>query len=899
MMKNTVLNPIRRLDYTPPAYWIDKVDLTLDLNPCKTRVLNRMRVRPNPEVEAGQALRLNGEKLDLVRVLIDGQGATFRLEETPRGNQLVIEQPPAQPFDLEIFTVCRPDQNTECQGLYVSQGTFFTQCEAESFRRITYFLDRPDVMAVYSVTLRADKKSYPVLLSNGNLIEQGDLPNGQHYALWQDPFPKPCYLFALVAGNLVCREQSIVSRSGRSHLLQIYVRAGDLDKTEFTMRSLIHAIAWDEARFGLALDLDRYMIVAVSDYNMGAMENKGLNIFNTKYVLANQASATDSDFFAIESVVGHEYFHNWTGNRVTCRDWFQLTLKEGLTVFRDQEFSMDMAATASARAIKRIDDVRVLRARQFSEDAGPMAHPIRPDEYAQVDNFYTATVYEKGAEVIRMMQTLVGREGFGKGLKLYFERFDGQAVTCDDFVQALADANPQSLLNLHLTQFKRWYAQAGTPRVKASGWYDAEQNTYKLTLTQSCAPSVGQPHKEPYVIPVAMGLVSSADGGEMPLQLAEEAVGQDGTRVLALTEPEQSWLFVNLDTEPVPSLFRGFSAPIVLDMPMPDDSWITLLAHDTDPFNRWEAAQRLMLNRIIHFVNSAEPVILDAPFINAMRAMLHDATLDSGFKELLLSLPSELYIAGQFDIVDPQRIHKTCEAIQQQLASELYSEWISIWNNSQVDAGYELSHKQAGRRALANLALSFICRAATANDRLVWEGKAYQRFKDADNMTDRLGALKALQAARSALLPKALQRFLDKFHDEALVVDKWFTLQALASDLNGDVLPHVRELLKHPDFSLKNPNRARSLISAFCQSNPAGFHREDGQGYSFWAEQVLTLNQLNAQVAARLARALDNWRNLAKPYREQAKLALEKVASGQLAPDVKEIISRALDEPAA
>lgn len=902
-MKEATQQLIQREDYTAPAYWIDTVNLTFDLDPVKTRVLNCMRVRPNPHVTQPQPLRLDGEELDLSRVLINGQGATFRIEQTQRGNQLVLEKVPDEAFDLEIFTVCRPDQNTECQGLYVSQGALFTQCEAESFRRITYFLDRPDVMATYTVTLRANKALYPVLLSNGNLTDQGDLPDSRHYAVWHDPFPKPSYLFALVAGTLACREQRIRSSNGKSHTLQVYVRQSDLEKTEYAMNSLINAIAWDEARFGLSLDLDRYMIVAVSDFNMGAMENKGLNIFNTKYVLANSATATDDDFMGIESVIGHEYFHNWTGNRITCRDWFQLTLKEGLTVFRDQEFSMDMAGTPSARAIKRIEDVRALRTRQFPEDAGPMAHPIRPDAYEQVDNFYTTTIYEKGAEVIRMMQTLVGRAGFAKGITLYFKRFDGQAVTCDDFIQAIADANPASALAQHLAQFKRWYAQAGTPHVKASGWYDAEQNTYKLTLTQSCPATVGQPTKEPFVIPVAVGLIAAADGLEIPLQFANEEVGQDGTRVLTLTETEQSWTFVNIDTQPVPSLLRNFSAPVILEIDMPDAHWLALLAHDTNPFNRWEAAQRLALARAIHFVNTGEPVQLDAPYVNAMRNVLLHASLDAGFKALVLTLPSEIYMAEQFNIVDPERIHTVRQAMLNQLALALQEPWIATWKALSAKTSYELTPQAMGKRALANMALANICRAAmqnNADNRLsIWEGKAYQRFKDTDNMTDRLGALAALQACTSSLLQPAMDRFLNLYHSEALVVDKWFSLQATASDHDGNVLARVHDLLKHPDFSLKNPNRVRSLISAYCQNNPAAFHRIDGAGYDFWVQQVLALNKTNAQIAARLARALDNWSKLAQPYREKALAAIQKVASHKdLAAEVKEIISRAL-QPAS
>ncbi len=561
---------IHRADYQPPAFWIDTVELCFDLDPAKTRVLNRMRLRRNPDVMP-QPLRLDGEELNLARVLVGGQGTSFKLED----GQLVLENLPEghEPFELEVFTTCAPIKNTKLMGLYVSNDSFFTQCEAEGFRRITYFLDRPDVMASYTVTLRADKAKYPVLLSNGNLVDQGELEGGRHFAKWVDPFRKPSYLFALVAGQLVAREQRIVSRSGKEHLLQVYVRAGDLDKTEHAMNSLMASVAWDEARFGLPLDLERFMIVATSDFNMGAMENKGLNIFNTKYVLANQATATDMDYANIESVVGHEYFHNWTGNRVTCRDWFQLSLKEGLTVFRDQEFSQDLAGDASARAVKRIEDVRVLRTAQFPEDAGPMAHPVRPDQYLEINNFYTVTVYEKGAEVVRMMQTLVGREGFAKGLALYFQRHDGQAVTCDDFAQAIADANPESQLAQRLDQFKRWYSQAGTPRVKAQTHYDAVSGIYTLTLSQSCAPTPGQPDKQPFVIPIALGLLD-ANGRELT----------SGMHVL--TQASETLTFPGYSAEPVPSLLRGFSAPVVLQYAYSVQQLLALPADDTDPFFR-------------------------------------------------------------------------------------------------------------------------------------------------------------------------------------------------------------------------------------------------------------------------------------------------------------------------
>ncbi|OYU43506.1 MAG: aminopeptidase N, partial [Burkholderiales bacterium PBB4] len=576
---------IHRADYTPPAFWIDTVDLAFDLDPAKTRVLSKMRLRRNADVPV-QALRLDGEELNLARVLVNGQGTSFKIE----GSQLVLENLPEgnDPFELEIFTTCAPNKNTSLSGLYVSNDSFFTQCEAEAFRGITYFLDRPDVMASYTVTLRADKAKYPVLLSNGNLVEEGKLDDGRHFAKWVDPHKKPCYLFALVGGTLVAREQRITSRSGHDHLLQVYVRPGDLNKTEHAMNSLMASVAWDEARFGLPLDLERFMIVATSDFNMGAMENKGLNIFNTKYVLASQATATDADFDGIESVVGHEYFHNWTGNRITCRDWFQLSLKEGLTVFRDQEFSQDMCANASARAVKRIEDVRVLRTAQFPEDAGPMAHPVRPDSYIEINNFYTVTIYEKGSEVVRMMQTLasegaddaLGRKGFAKGMKLYFERFDGQAVTCDDFAQSIADANPNSALARLLPQFKRWYSQAGTPRVAATGAYDATAQTYTLHFTQSCAPTAGQSSKEPFVIPVKLGLVGNS-GAALPLQVQGGAATSADSHVLVLTNPAQSITFTGVTEEPVPSILRGFSAPVVLSFDYSDAQQLTLLAHDS------------------------------------------------------------------------------------------------------------------------------------------------------------------------------------------------------------------------------------------------------------------------------------------------------------------------------
>jgi aminopeptidase N len=878
----------RRADYTAPAFWIRSVELSFDLEPAKTLVINRMQIERNAGV-AAQPLRLHGEELNLTRVQVDGNSVSFRHED----GMLVIDTLPEGPFTLEIRNTCAPEKNTALSGLYTSGGGFFTQCEAEGFRRITYFLDRPDVMAVYTVTLRAAKAAYPVLLCNGNLVAQGDLDNGRHFAKWHDPFPKPSYLFALVAADLVAREQHIRTRSGKNHLLQVYVRRGDLDKTEHAMNSLIASVAWDEARFNLPLDLERFMIVAVGDFNMGAMENKGLNIFNTKYVLANPATATDGDYAGIESVVAHEYFHNWTGNRVTCRDWFQLSLKEGLTVFRDQEFSMDMtggtSAQHSARAVQRIEAVRDLRQIQFPEDAGPMSHPVRPDQYEEINNFYTATVYEKGAEVVRMMQTLVGRAGFAKGMSLYFERHDGQAVTCDDFAQAIADANPGSALARTLETFKRWYAQNGTPRLAARGRYDAPTRTYTLGIEQHVG--AGQ---QPFVVPLEMGLVGR-DGRAIALQLEDEPATGATQRLLVLEEARSFFTFVNVDVEPVPSLLRGFSAPVVIADGLHDAELLTLLAHDGDPFNRWDAGQRLALNQLLVSVQSNVAAVPDQAFVEAMRGVLRHPTLDPAFKELVLTLPSEGYLAEQLSVVDPQRIHAAREALLQQLARALHDDWVWAFENHQVAGPYTPDAASAGRRALANLALRMLCLDATARGDSVWPGRAYQRFKDADNMTVRQGALTALLHAHSELAEPALARFHELFKDEALVLDKWFALQAMAPERGGSVFQRAKALLKHPDYSLANPNRARSLIFPLCRENPAAFHRSDFAGYAFWADRVTELDPINPQLAARCARLMDRWTQLAEPYRSGARAAIERVnAHAGLSSGVREIVTRAL-----
>ncbi|MEO8835437.1 MAG: aminopeptidase N [Caldimonas sp.] len=881
---------VRREDYAAPPFWIRQVDLSFDLDPAKTLVVSRMRIERNGAVAAGP-LKLHGEDITLTRCLANGESVSFRHED----GFLVIDELPEGTFTLEIRNTCAPEKNTCLSGLYTSGGGFFTQCEAEGFRRITYFLDRPDVMAEYTVLLRANKAAYPVLLSNGNLVEQGELDNGRHYAKWHDPFPKPSYLFALVAADLVAREQHIRSRAGTDHLLQVYVRRGDLDKTEHAMNSLVASVVWDEARFGLPLDLERFMIVAVGDFNMGAMENKGLNIFNTKYVLANAATATDEDFDAIESVVGHEYFHNWTGNRITCRDWFQLSLKEGLTVFRDQEFSMDMLPGPTARAVKRISDVRHLRQVQFPEDAGPMAHPVRPDSYVEINNFYTPTVYEKGAEVVRMMQTLVGRAGFAQGMKLYFERFDGQAVTCDDFARAIADANPESELARLLPQFKRWYAQAGTPKVTARGRYDAPSRTYTLGLDQAAATATGAAH-EPFVIPLAVGLVGR-DGQALPLRLEDEPEdAAKSARVLVLDEARSFFTFVGVEQPPVLSLLRGFSAPVTLGDGLADADLLVLLRHDSDPFNRWEAGQRLAMNRLLAAVRAdGEPAPLDDEFASAMRDVLRHPELDPAFKHLVLTLPSETYVAEQLASVDPQRIHAARAALQQGLARALRADWEWAFEAHQVTGGYSPDASSSGRRALANLALAMLCIDAVELGEVTWPGRAYQRFKDASNMTDRHGALAALLFAGSPLADGALERFYALFAGDELVVDKWFALQAGAPERDGRVFERVRALLRHPAFSLANPNRARSLIMTFCRDNPAAFHRPDGAGYAFWADRVLEIDATNPQLASRIARAMDRWTALAEPYRGAAHAAIARVAAApKLSSDAGEIVARAL-----
>jgi len=881
-MRTDTPQAIYRKNYTVPSFLVDTVELGFDLEPAATRVAARLALRHNPESKS-RSIELHGEELQLVQLRLNGKQLTKRAYRLADG---ILEIPDApDEAVLEIETLIAPDKNTSLMGLYVSNGNFFTQCEAEGFRKITYFPDRPDVMAKYTVMLRGDKKRFPVLLSNGNLIEEGDLGDGRHYAKWEDPFKKPSYLFALVAGDLVCQEEKFKLASGREVLLQVWVEHGNLDKTQHAMESLKNSIRWDEERYGLELDLDRFMIVAVGDFNMGAMENKGLNIFNTKYVLANERIATDVDYANIESVVGHEYFHNWTGNRVTCRDWFQLSLKEGLTVFRDQEFSADMVGSDSGRAVKRIEDVRVLRQAQFPEDAGPMAHPVRPDSYVEINNFYTVTVYEKGAEVVRMYQTLFGRDGFRKGMDLYFQRHDGHAVECNDFRAAMADAN-----GADMGQFERWYSQAGTPVLTAEAHYDAAQKTYTLTLAQSCPATPGQKEKLPFHIPVAIGLLDG-QGRDIPLRLQGADGSTKTTQVLELREAKQSFIFTGIAEAPVPSLLRDFSAPVTLKYDYTDADLAFLMAYDSDPFNRWEAGQRLAMRRLLALTAAAqkgEALHLDEALAKSFRAILNDDKLDPAFREVALTLPSETMVAEQMEAVDPQAIYAARRFVRKSLAQSLRADFERVHAAYQTPGAYSPDAKSAGKRSLKNLALSYLIELDDAKA----QEMAQAQYDGANNMSDRLAALGALVNSGAAGRNAALDGFYKEFAQDALVIDKWFMMQGAAHSTD---VARVRELMKHPAFTLKNPNRARSLLFSFCNANAARFHAPDGSGYAYWAEQVIALNALNPQVASRLARSLDRWRKYTPALQKHMQAALRQVAKApKLSRDVHEIIDKAL-----
>jgi len=853
-------------DYTPPAWLIDTVDLDFDIGGEATVVTATLAVRRNPGV-AARPLALDGEELETLAVRLNGQPADHELTPTT----LILANTPEQ-FSLQTVVRIHPDRNTRLSGLYRSRDGYFTQCEAQGFRRITWFLDRPDVMSTYTVTLHAERARFPVLLANGNPVAAGEEADGRHWAKWQDPFRKPAYLFAVVAGKLDVLRDRFRTASGREVQLAIYVEPGKLDQCPHAMAALKKSMRWDEERFGLECDLDHYMIVAVGDFNMGAMENKGLNIFNTKYVLARPDVATDADFENIDRVVAHEYFHNWTGNRVTCRDWFQLSLKEGLTVFRDQEFGADL----HDRQIARIREVRGLRAAQFPEDAGPMAHPVRPSSYIEINNFYTATVYEKGAEVIRMIQTLIGREAFRAGMDEYFRRHDGQAVTCEDFVAAMAAAS-----GFDFAPFMRWYDQPGTPRVAVTGTWDAERRRYTLTCTQSNPRASDD---APYLIPLAVALFK-ADGSLLP----------DSERLLPLRETTQTFVFENIAAPPTPSLLRDFSAPVIVDFAYTAEELTLLLAHEPDPFNAWEASQRLATRLILDATAAIAaghaPVWPDSFTAAARRLLQTQQQRGAAFVAEALTLPGETTLAEWLDPVDPEALHAARDGLRRHLAEQLEGEFAGLHAGLTISEAYAPSSEQAGRRALRNLCLSYLLELDTPAMRQL----ALRQFRSADNMTEQFAALAALanvEAADCAERDAALADFYAQWRDEALVVDKW--LAAQSTSRRPDTLATVKALTAHPAFDPGNPNKIYALIRAFG-ANLVRFNAADGSGYAFMAEQILALHERNPQVASRLARCFDRWQKFDIARQRHARAALERIRDhAGLSRDVLEVIGRAL-----
>jgi aminopeptidase N len=880
-VRDPVPTVIQLKDYRPPAFLIPTVELDIDLHEDHALVKARLEVRRNPAADDPDApLVLDGDQLELVSLALDGRelaGSEYRLD----ADRLTIPAVPGA-FALETAVSIAPRKNTKLMGLYASKDGFFTQSEAEGFRRITYFIDRPDVMARYACTIRADRDRYPHLLSNGNPTGHGELSGGRHWVKWVDPFPKPSYLFAVVAARLDKLEDVFVTRSGKRARLSVFVEPGKLDQAGFAMQALKRAMKWDEDIFGLELDLEHYMIVAVGDFNVGAMENKGLNIFNTKYVLARPDTATDLDYQNIDCVVAHEYFHNWTGNRVTCRDWFQLSLKEGLTVFRDQEFGAD----TYSRPVSRIREVRGLRAGQFPEDAGPMAHPVRPQSYMEVTNFYTATVYEKGAEVVRMIRTLIGGRAFRRGMDLYFERHDGHAVTCDEFVQAMADAS-----GADFAQFKRWYDQAGTPVLEGTGSYDPATRRYFLDVRQGCPPTPGQDTKLPFHIPLAVGLVAP-DGRDMPLRLEGEAGPSDTTRVLSVKEPAHRFTFVDVASVPVPSLLRDFSAPVVLKFDYRPEELAHLMAHDSDPFNRWEAGQRLARNLLLKGIEAhraRRSLAVPESFVAAFSRVLAGAHRDPAFAAEALVLPAEVVIAEDMDVVDPDAIHATRNAVAAHLARVLRADLLAAYEANAVPGRYSPDAASAGKRALRNLCLGYLMELADAESRAL----AMRQFERADNMTDAMAALGVLANCDCPQRAPAIDAFYAKWQRDPLVVDKWLRVQA-TSRLPG-TLGEVQRLLGHPAFEIRNPNKVYSLIGGFAMGNHVRFHAAGGGGYAFLADQVVRIDALNPQVAARMARAFDRWKRFDADRQMCARAALERIrATDGLSKDTFEVVVKAL-----
>ncbi|MEC5384706.1 aminopeptidase N [Uliginosibacterium sp. H3] len=879
-------------DYAPPTWLVDTVDLDIAINDGFALVSARLAMRRNPDAAAG-ALLLDGEDLHLESIRIDGRplGAD---EYAYSGDKLTITSVPDD-FVLETVVRIEPDKNTQLSGLYRSKDGYFTQCEAQGFRRITFYPDRPDVMARFTCTLHADKSRFPVLLSNGNPVAQGDEDGGRHWAKWQDPFAKPAYLFACVAAKLEVVEDTYVTTSGRRVRCAVYVEPGKLDQCAHALAALKLSMKWDEDVFGLEMDLEHYMIVAVGDFNMGAMENKGLNIFNTKFVLARPDTATDTDYQNIDRVVAHEYFHNWTGNRVTCRDWFQLSLKEGLTVFRDQNFGMDVHSAG----VTRIQEVRTLRAAQYPEDAGPMAHPIRPASYAEINNFYTATVYEKGAEVIRMIHTLIGKDAFRKGMDLYFARHDGQAVTCEDFVAAMQDAS-----GLNLDQFQRWYNQAGTPKLIVRSSYDAAGKRYTLDVEQQYPAT---PYEErmtaegngiargPYYMPLVLGLLD-AKGNELPLRLAGEERVQGTQCTLSIRKDKQRFVFADVDAEPVPSLLRGFSAPVVLDYPYSNDELTHLMAFDSDAVNRWEAAQRLATGILLKGI-AAPSVPADTwipeSYVEAMRRLLASAFTADGDPALVaeaLVLPAETYLAEQMEVVEPDAIHLARLALRQHLAQALREPLLKAYHDLKVDRPYSPDSEQAGKRALRNVCLSYLAELGDeASHALV-----LAHYEQAANMTDTMAALAALANLDVPARHSVLDAFYARWKGEALVVDKWLQVQSTSRLPNTG--SDVRALMAHEAFDIRNPNKVYALVRAFCAANPKHFHAADGSGYKLAADVILQLDPLNPQVASRIARTFDRWKKFDPARQAKAREQLERIkAQVGLSSDVAEVVGKALD----
>lgn len=873
-MKDANPNTIYLKDYTQPVYWITDVDLVFNLEEEHTQVSSTLSLSKNETISGEHPLVLQGEELGLESIAIDGR-VLDDSEYTVTDADLTIHSVP-DAFTLEIKTTTKPQENTSLEGLYKSSGNFCTQCEAEGFRKITYFLDRPDVMAKFTTTIIADKEKYPVLLSNGNPADSGEEENGRHWCKWQDPFKKPCYLFALVAGDLAFIEDHFKTMSGKDVCLRIYVQHHNIDQCDHAMRSLIKSMKWDENVYGREYDLDVYNIVAVDDFNMGAMENKGLNVFNSKYVLAKKETATDVDFINIEAVIAHEYFHNWSGNRVTCRDWFQLTLKEGLTVFRDQCFTADM----NAETIKRIDDVNVLRTAQFAEDAGPMAHPIQPDAYLEINNFYTVTVYNKGAEVIRMIHTILGNEGFRKGMDLYFDRHDGQAVTTEDFISAMEAAN-----DIVLTQFKRWYKQSGTPEISIAETYDENAQCYQLELKQTTPATPEQESKAAFDIPVRVGLLSS-DGNDMEI----EHVGVKNTsHTLRLNESAQKFIFENVKEKPVLSMLRGFSAPVKILFNRSDEELAFCMANDSDGFNRWDAGQQLAIRIILNSIKGDNGQSVPDYFVSAYQKTLSNQTLDKALSARALALPSQAYISEMMDVVDVDAIHQSQKQMEQALGSALFDDWLKVYQ--QCDSvEYDLSPASMGARVLKNTALSYM--VASQDERA--EPLALNQYNQATNMTDQLAAFRVLVHHACDSRDQVIESFYQQWQHDQLVMDKWFMIQATAPQ--ADTFARVEQLFEHDDFDIRNPNRVRSLLGAFCSGNPVCFHASNGTGYQLLGRYIEQLNDLNPQIASRLTSPLTRWKRYDEQRQGHMKGELDRLKQlPQLSRDVYELVEKSLN----